>query len=203
MSQQPVIPAQYTGESTDNYHCIEADSDKEAVALFKDAVARLYDVNHWRDVCSIASASFRLTDENGKEIDRKLKQGDHFRIDIPAPGTITGDGYDWVRIEKIEAHINPCAEWEAVAITVRPASNPQGDKEDTAHFFSAEATSTFLVQREKKKVSAEVHGRNEKPNTDTDNTLDNLRNKIIGETALTGFSDLQWKQLVKGILAAS
>jgi hypothetical protein len=200
VQQEPTIPAQYTGESTDNHYSIEADTDKEAVALFRTAVSRLFDVNNWGEICAVASASFRLTDAEGNEIERDPQQGDHFRIELPAPGTDTGDGYDWVRIEKIEKHINSCAEWEAVSITVRPAPNPLNDKEDTAHFFSPEATSTFLVQREKKKLSAEVHGRNEKPNTDTDNTIDNIRNKIIGETALTGLSDLQWKQLVKGIL---
>jgi hypothetical protein len=201
LPQPTTIPEQHTGGKTDNWFSIIADTDKGAVGLFKTAVERLLDVNNWSRLCGISSASFRLTDEKGTEVDRPIKAGDHFRIDIPGPGTVTGKGYDWVQIEKIEPHLNPCAEWEAIAIIVRSAPNPLNEDEHTAHFFSEEATSTFLVKRDKKRVTAEVHGRNEKPNTATGNTLDNLRNTVVGTAALTGFSDIQWKQLVKGILS--
>ena len=201
LPQPTTIPEQHTGGKSDNWFSIIADTDKGAVSLFKTAVERLLDVNNWSRLCGISSASFRLTDEKGTEVGRPIKAGDHFRIDIPGPGTVTGNGYDWVQIEKIEPHLNPCAEWEAIAITVRSAPNPLNEDEHTAHFFSEEATSTFLVKRDKKRVTAEVHGRNEKPNTTTVNTLDNLRNTVVGTAALTGFSDIQWKQLVKGILS--
>jgi hypothetical protein len=203
MLAQPsvLIPDQYTGNKTDNWFSIIADTENGAARLFRTAVERLLDVNNWSRLCGISSASFRLTDAKGMEVDRPIEPGDHFRIDIPGPGTTTGNGYDWVEIEKIEKHFNPCAEWESISVIVRPSPNPQNNDADTAHFFSADATSTFAIQREKKRVTAEVHGRNEKPNTETGNTLDNLRNTIVGTTALTGFSDIQWKQLVKGILS--
>lgn len=201
MHPQPSIPTQQTGDKTDNWFSIIADTEKGAVQLFKTALERILDVRNWGQLCGISSAAFRLTDAFGTEVDRQIEVGDHFRIDIPGPGTSTGNGYDWVEIEKIERHINPCAEWEAISITVRPSPNPLNHEEDTAHFFSADATSTFVVQREKKRVTAEVHGRNEQPNTHTSKTIDNLRNGLIGAAALRGFSDNQWKQLVKGILS--
>ncbi len=201
MLAELTIPTQHTGAKSDTWFSIIADTESGAVKLFKMAIERLFDLNNWSRLCGISPASFRLTDENGVEVDRTIQHGDHFRIDITGPGTVTGNGYDWVKIEKIEKYINPCAEWESVAITVRPVPNPLGDDAYTAHFFSEEATSTFLVQREKKRVTAEVHGRNEQPNTDTGNSLDNLRNKVVGKLSLTGFSAIQWKELVKGILS--
>lgn len=203
MLTQPatLIPDQYSGGKTDNWFSIIADTEKGACLLFKTAVERLYDVTNWGRLCGISSAGFLLTDANGNEVDRAIQEGDHFRIDIPGPGTITGNGYDWVEVERIQEHFNPCAEWESISITVRPSPNPQNEDADTAHFFSADATSTFLVQREKKRVTAEVHGRNEHANTDMSNILDSTRNAVIGTAALTGFSETQWKQLVKGILS--
>ena len=201
MHTQLSIPTQQTGTKTDTWFSIIADTEQGAAGLFKTAVERLQDVNQWSRLCGISSAAFRLTDALGTEVDRLIQMGDHFRIDIPGPGTITGNGYDWVKIENIETQLNPQAEWEAMSIRVRPSPNPLNTDESTAHFFSHDATSTFLVKREKKRVTAEVHGRNEQPNTATDNTIDKLRNTLIGKAAITGLGDTQWKQLVKGILS--
>jgi hypothetical protein len=195
------IPTQYTGKQTDVCFSIMADTDKKAAGVFRIAVDRLFDVNNWSQLSGIGSAGFLHTDEEGNAVDRALKPGDYFRIDIPGPGSQAGKGYDWVRMEKIEKHLNSCADWEAIEITVRPAPNPTGEEQATAHFFAEQATSTFIVQRERRKLTAEVHGRNEIPNTDTGNSFDNLRNGVVGATALTGFSEIQWKRLVKGILS--
>lgn len=203
MLAQPatLIPDQYGGGKSDTWFSIIADTDKGAAQLFKVATQRLLDINNWSSLCGISSAAFRLTDAKGLEVDRLIETGDHFRIDIPGPGTIGGQGYDWVEIEKIETRVNACAESEWMAVTVRPSPNPLNNDVDTAHFFSSDATTTFIVQRDKKRVTAEVHGRNEQPNNQTENSVDNIRNTIVGTTALTGFSDNQWKQLVKGILS--
>jgi hypothetical protein len=50
-------------------------------------------------------------------------------------------------------------------------------------------------------VTAEVHGRNETPNTHTDHVLDNIRNTMVGLGAKVGASYPQWKGLVAGIAA--
>ncbi|MBV9988433.1 MAG: hypothetical protein JO301_12200 [Chitinophagaceae bacterium] len=201
MPAQTSIPQQHIGDQTDTSFSVMADTDKKAAGLFKIATDRLFDVNNWSRLSGIGSASFLHTDENGNQVERALKPGDHFRIDIPGPGSQAGGGYDWVKVEKIDKHLNSCAEWEAISITVRPAPDPSGGDDKAAHFFSEQATSTFIVQRENRKLTAEVHGRNELPNTDTDNPLDAFRNKAVAAVALTGFSAFQWKQLVKGILS--
>jgi hypothetical protein len=125
--------------------------------------------------------------------------GDYFKIDIPGPGPATGDGYDWVRIEAVEEINNP--EVESVLVRVRPASNPQNANPDVAHFFSEEATSNFVVQRTGTRVTAEVHGRNEKPNTAAEALVDKVRNTAVAAGAMTAFSKLQWKNLVNGLVA--
>jgi hypothetical protein len=56
------------------------------------------------------------------------------------------------------------------------------------------------VQRTGKVVSAEVHGRNEKPNTDANAVIDKARNTMVATGAIVGFSSTQWKSLVNGLL---
>ncbi|MBC8052817.1 MAG: hypothetical protein H7Y13_07110 [Sphingobacteriaceae bacterium] len=69
-----------------------------------------------------------------------------------------------------------------------------------AHFFKDDASSTFLVQRNGLTVKAEVHGRNEQANTNTEKFIDKARNILVAAGAMLGFSDFQWKSLVKGLI---
>jgi hypothetical protein len=198
MSENELIPQQEQGSSSDTFHSIECDTEEQAVDLFNTAKQRLLNVNEWEQLTGIASADFQLTDRYGKEVQRSVQRLDHFRINIPGPGNVTGKGYDWVRVEEI--HEENEEDQTAVYIKVRPATNPQNSDPEVAHFFDDDATSTFTVKRYGKKVTAAVHGRNEKPNTHSDNLLDKARNAIVSVTALNGFSKLQWKQLVKGLI---
>ncbi len=134
---------------------------------------------------------------------REAQVGDYFKIDIPGPGSKTGEGYDWVRIEKIEDLSNESSTNEGCLMSVRPCSNPTDkDNDEVAHFFHPNATSNFIIIREGCKVSSKVFGRNEKPNTKTDKPLDNLRNVVIGATAISGLSSIQWTKLAKGLIGS-
>ena len=74
-------------------------------------------------------------------------------------------------------------------------------KTDVAHFYSDEATSNFIVRRDGTKVTAGVYGRNEKPNVKkSDTVIDKIRNAVVGTGGVSGFSKLQWKALVSGLL---
>ncbi len=131
---------------------------------------------------------------------RNAQVGDHFKINIPGPGTNTGEGYDWVTIEAIEDDTNAEAETESVLVRVRPAENPTNEKKDVAHFFTDDASSSFTVHRQGNKVTAGVHGRNEVPNTGAESLLDKARNAAVAVGAIIGLSTPQWKSLSKGLL---
>jgi len=70
----------------------------------------------------------------------------------------------------------------------------------TEHFFSKEATSSFLVEHAGRKVEASVKGRNELPNVEIHGLINKIRNLLIGLGAMIGLNYPQWKALVKGIL---
>ncbi|SMC89484.1 hypothetical protein [Pedobacter africanus] len=192
------VPPQYTGSEMDAVEKIELASEAEAIHFFQTVKERLLDVNHWKEIAGGASSDFFLTDGEGHPVQRKATGGDHIRIDIPGPGPQTGGGYDWVTIEEIKAQVTD--DTEVLSMTARPSANPLADSQDTAHFLTDEATSTFQVKRIGHTIYAEEHGRNEVTNTDTENTLDNIRNTFVGWGAKAGFSYPQWKALVKGLL---
>ena len=198
MNVEGIIPDQQTGVKTNTETSIELPSADEAKVFYEKVKQRLLNVNGWHDRAGSLTATFQLTDREGEEVDRPARKDDHFKIDIPGPGPETGDGYDWVQVEAIEETENE--DQQTIAMRVRPATNPTNDRKDVAHFFSDDATSCFMVIRENKKITAAVYGRNEKPNTDTETAGDKARNAAIATGAITGFSKLQWKSLVNGLL---
>lgn len=163
----------------------------------------MLDVNNWGNFTSPLCAGFSLTDNKGNVMEDEAKEGHHIRIDIPGPGSKAGNGFDWVKIEKIELSDRQNADEEYIAIKVRPSSNPKKNWGRTAHFFKSYATSTFMVRREGVQVSCSVTGRNEKSNTNQKRLLDKLRNLLVAILSFFGFSKLQWKCLTKGILSYS
>jgi hypothetical protein len=197
--EEPIIPPQQSGGSSDTDATARFDSTEKAKAFYNVVKQRLLQVNNWQHWAGAATAQFQLTDAQGADVERTVQEGDHFKIDIPGPGPITGDGYDWVQVETVkEEAFNDS---EEIAIQVRPATNPNNDRHDVAHFFSDDASSCFIVKREGNTVTAAVHGRNEKPNTkNAEMVVDKARNAAVATGAITAFSKLQWKSLVTGLV---
>ncbi len=196
-----VVPEHEKGKRTDIESTKTMNTRSEALQEFDACKQRLLNVNNWSRISGKGSATFNLTDGKGIEIDKDaVEVGDYFKIDVPGPGTATGDGFDWVHVEKVETLLDEDGDKESLVITVRPATNPQNRKEDIAHFFTDEATSSFVVERSGLTITAGVHGRNEKPNTDAEAATDMARNVMMAFGAIVGFSEAQWKKLVDGIL---
>jgi len=193
-----IIPEQQSGIETNTEASMELGSAEETKIFYEKVKHRLLNVNRWQHWAGKLTADFKLTDKDGTEVNRLAEKGDHFKIDIPGPGPATGDGYDWVQVETIEE--TEKEDKQSIAMRVRPATNPNNDRKDVAHFFSDEASSCFMVKREDNKVTAAVYGRNEKSNTDTETAGDRARNAAIATGAITGFSKLQWKSLVNGLI---
>ena len=197
-----IIPPQIDGDKSDNIYSVTCNNIEDAISLYQKSVNKLLNVNSWEKISKgIIKAGFKLCDRFGNEVDRLPQQGDHFKIDIPGPGSIGGEGYDWVKIENFFTDADKINDTDLISINVRPASCPLNNKDSIAHFFSDSSTSTFLIKREKTIVTAQIHGRNEKPNEQSENTVDVIRNKVVATGAMLSFSDIQWKQLAIGFLS--
>jgi hypothetical protein len=191
------VPPQQEGGQADIVEKRKMSNIKQAKFFFDQAKDRLYDIGNWSSVSEGLSASFELTDRYGVIKNGLPAVGDHIRINIPGPGSSAGEGYDWVKIEMMEEKSE--AEREFCIIRVRPSDDPS-KKEGTAHFFESQATSSFIIKREGVLLAAEIHGRNEKPNTDNKKLTDKIRNLVVSTAAKRGLAKIQWQKLAKGIL---
>lgn len=196
---EKAVPNQEQGSEMNAVEKAAFDSLEEANDFFQIAKKRLMDVNSWSEISDLPSSTFILCGPDGQQVDRQVKVGDYFKIDIPGPGTSSGDGFDWVKVELVDEESKNGA--EVLSIRVRPTDNPVSSEDAVAHFFKDAATSTFQVKKIGTEVYAEVHGRNETPNTDTDHVVDTIRNTMVGLSAKVGAAYPQWKGLVAGLVA--
>ena len=193
-----IVPTQHTGEEIEAEASVELDNENEAKFFYLIAKERLLNVSNWHKLAGIISARFQLTDTSGKEINRQIEKGDYLKIDIPGPGSKEGDGYDWVCIEDLKEISE--GDIQSIGFRVRPAKNPSGEKNETAHFYSSESTSNFIVTRERKKITALIIDRNIKPNVHAQSLTDKIRDTAVGMSAIGMFSKIQWQNLAKGII---
>jgi hypothetical protein len=194
-----IIPGQEAGKQNDLYYRREEEDREHAVKCFTRAYKRMLNPRVWHKLCGALSAEFKLVDGTD-DPHRLAMEGDHYRIDITGPGPRAGDGYDWVMVEAVEVHADPDAEQESAAMRLRTCKNPKGNTQDTAHFFTDAATSTFIISRMGNAVTASYHGRNEQPNTETQNSIDNLRNGAVASGAMAALSEAQWQTLITEFL---
>lgn len=193
-----IIPGQFTGKEIEADATIELTSSREAKAFYETVKNRLLNVNNWHKIAGIVSAKFQVVNEQGEEVSRNVRKGDHFKIDIPGPGSKEGSGYDWVCVEEIkEISAN---DTQAIGIRVRPGKNPFGEKDETAHFYSDEATSSFIIMGGPLKVTAWIVDHNIKPNDYSGSLADKVRNIAVGIGAIGLFSKIQWQGLAKGLV---
>src|SRR4051812_24741859 len=94
--QSDLVPQQHTGKLIDTESSVELPGEDDAKSFFEEVCNRLSDVTHWHAYAGAMSASFTLVDEHGTATERKVAKNDYLKIDIPGPGSKSGDGYDWV-----------------------------------------------------------------------------------------------------------
>lgn len=173
----------------------ECSSREEAISVYQEARRRLLDINRWDIYAGKGSAVFSLTDASGFPVNHIPEMGDLIRIQLPGSSR-----YDWVKIEEYVETIDRGRDNDLFALRVRPTKDPDSKEDAPAHFFTEDATSTFLIQRAGTRVTAAEKGRNEIANTDNDSFFSKVRNLIVGTGAKLGFSVPQWEALILGIL---
>lgn len=198
MLKAEIIPQNVSGKENDLHASVKLPNEAAAIKCFEMARRRMLTPARWAELCGALSARFELTDQHGTILHRPANQNDIIRIDIPGPGPTTGHGFDWVKVEAIEER--PAIHGaELCAMRVRPSRAP-GSKR-VAHFFSEDATSTFVVARNKLEVEASYHGRNEEANTTAKKPGEKLRNAIVAAGAMAGISELQWQALIEAFVS--
>jgi hypothetical protein len=193
-----LIPSQEKGKSLDLAERVIAADEDAAKKIFQDAVYLLCRPVLWHDTVGALSASFSV---DGKQQEQGIELGDHIRIKIPGPGFIEGDGEDWVRVGVVEKNLDEQFD-ESFGVLLIVCPNPHTTGDAIAHFFGEGASSSFLLTRKDNTVTAHYKGRNESPNTEELALTDKIRNFVVARAALAGISELQWRALLKGLLAS-
>ncbi|MEH3112873.1 hypothetical protein [Pedobacter terrae] len=191
-----LVPQQLVGSQMDVVEERKLNSLIQAQEFFAAAEKRLLAVNEWGKISGLSD--FKVFTPEGKEAMRSAQKEDFIRIDIPGPGPLSGDGFDWVMVEEIKSEHD--GDQEMIGMCVRPCSSPLNQDKEVAHFLKDHAASTFIIRRDRIRVWAEEHGRNEQANVDDGTLIDRARNLIVGFSAKLGLSYPQWKLLVKGLL---
>jgi len=174
-----LVPAQLAGLQKNIEYSIHTDVVEDAEDWFVDAKERLLDVNNWAKYSTISDIGFHLTNVHSQVLNRKAHNKDHIRIDILSKEM----GFDWAAIDALEYDDYPDLSMETFAMRIRPsgAQNSQDGSIVNA------ASSTIVIERIGKRLSASYHGRNESSAYNTD-------------PAWLGISDAQWNNLMKGLI---
>lgn len=193
-----IVPPQQRGKEMTMTAAVELKHAEDAMQFYSVAKQRLLDVNNWHGIAGGVTARFQLVSTEGEEVQRLAQKGDYFKIDIPGPGSKAGDGYDWVKVEELTETDNE--DVQSIGLRVRPTDNPFSSSDETAHFYSDDATSNFIVTRENNVINAVIVDRNVEPNSDSSSVTDKLRDAAVGIGAISIFSKIQWQHLVNGIV---
>jgi hypothetical protein len=193
-----IIPSQHSGREIEAESLVSFPDTDEARMFYERAKNRLLDVNNWQKIAGILSAGFQVVNSEGEELFHNVEKGNYLRIDVPGPGSKAGDGYDWVFVE--ELFENDKDHPQSIGFRVRPSENPLGNPGETAHFYSGNSTSSFIVTREENQVYAWIVDRNIGSNQQATSITDKIRDSTVGKSALGIFSKLQWQGLAEGIV---
>lgn len=195
-----IVPEAFKGKQTSLKSEVECDSVEQAKKIFIFAKHNLLTPETWHDLTGKMSPTFNLTDSLGNEVFKLAEVGDYIKINLPGPNNNNGDGYDWVRIDKLVYDKDENIGEEYFGIRIRPADNPSSSNSEVAHFFEDSATGTYILIRQQNKVTAEYFGNNEVPNNSTDKITDNIRNTVVAGIGMIGMSEIQWKVFIDNLL---
>lgn len=195
------VPEQEKGSFHDTESIRMTKESENTMDNFRKLKDLVLSVNYWNYYAEGVGADFKLHDQHGNLKKRLPEKGDFIRIDIPGPGNFEARGYDWVEITNMyEQQFMNSDIIEMLLIECRPSPVPGSENTHTAHFYTADATSTFKISRGNDFVKLGVYGRNETPNMDA-NIADKARNLAIAVGGMVGISKIQWKILAEALIS--
>jgi len=168
--QHYLVPHHATGAQTDVAYGITTEFVEDAEDLFVDVKDRLLEVNKWAAFAGLSTVSFTLADAAGHTLHRRLHRHDHIIISTPGEGTA-----DRFTVDALEYDDYPDDNYETFAIRMHISG----------HDPEVSKSSTIVIARYGKELSATYHGRNK-----TDG----------GDDLWHGLEKTEWEMLVKGLV---
>ena len=192
------IPIQKVGKCSDTYSSLEIKELNNPDIAYKSIKHRLLDVNNWAHYATLTNADFILLDNNGNNLEGLVTEDCFMKVRFSRLQKIISARHDYVRVHRI---FNvPDFFDDALIMQLIPAHNPTKPGTEIGHFFTAEASNTFVLYRDNDKIHLSVHGRNEVPNFKVSKTTKKLRNMVFAALGIVAVSKVQWKSLAHGLL---
>ena len=160
-------------------------TETEAENVFQRLTQKLFHIEQWNAESNLSS--FALFDENGcAKTEKIVAVRDFVRITLPGSGKD-----DWVKI--VEIHDAA----DEIVLTIQPSHNPTDEENEptTSHFFTADSTNNFCLQKNGLKLNFYVIGLCEKSNTeDTSGIVETARNFATANIGhFLGIQKAQWQ----------
>jgi hypothetical protein len=157
----------------------------EAENIFQQLTRKLFHIRQWNAESNISR--FALFDENGcAKTENIAAIGDFVRITLPGSGKD-----DWVKIVEIYKTA------DEIVLTIQPSHNPtdEANESTTSHFFTADSTNNFCLQKQGSTIKFYVIGLGEKSNTeDTSGIVETVRNVAAANIGhFLGIQKAQWQ----------
>jgi hypothetical protein len=160
-------------------------TETEAESVFRQLIKKLYSIENWNVESEITS--FSLFDADGTPQPQKTAAaGDYIKTTMPGSGKD-----DWIKI--VEITESP----DEIVLTVQPSRDPtdEGDETTVSHFFAADSTNNFCLQKKGAKITFYVIGLDEKSNIeDTGGIVETVRNFATANIGCYfGIQKTQWQ----------
>lgn len=190
---QHLLPINTIGSENNAVSYVIYHSEKQAFDQFRRLAQNLLHINRWKINAGKNPTEFCIYN---KELNRSAEAStnDLVKIKMPAPDNTLGKGFDWVIVNKIEAI--ETTDTKVFLLEMKPHSCAESVKNSIAHFYTEDASNTFILAKKDKTVQFSIHGRNEVPNTKTPKFLNSIRNLFVASGGIFGGSKVQWKDFV-------
>lgn len=193
-----LIPIQRIGKCSDTYSSLKIKELNNPDIAYKSIRNRLLNVNKWAHYAALTNADFILLDSNGNALDGLAAEGCFIKVRFSRFQKIISAKHDFVRIKSIITVRNIFG--DAVVMQLQPTHNPAKSGSEIDHFFTDEASNTFVLYRDDAKIHLSIHGRNERPNFKVSKTTKKIRNMVFAALGVFGVSKVQWESLAHGLL---
>jgi len=124
MEMTSLIPVEYS---------VTASSINEAKRIFRAATHRLLSIGEWNRLCNGLSAMFRICDDSGRIINRKVRPKDHVKIND-----------NDLHVARLVTYRKPSGKAESMSIELTDGQSSDGDE-------------LFEIKRYNNVVTAIVH----------------------------------------------
>lgn len=191
---QHLLPINTIGSENNAASIVICNSEKEAFDQFRKLSAKLVEVNNWNGYASKNPTDFYLySKENNKSANAQLN--DLVKIKMPAPKNSLGNGFDWVIVNQLDSIEQ--TETKVFLLQMKPHSCAESANGNIAHFYTEDASNTFVLAKKDKTVQFSIHGRNEVPNTKKVGLVCAIRNFFVASGGIFGGSKVQWQDFTE------